>query len=73
MMLAHPLRMADRLMAGPANRDQVSPLDTVGVPVIPAESQVREQLDMLDVMHHHRRIGSAADLAVPVIVPQDRS
>ena len=71
-MLSHPLRMAHRLVAAAADRYQVSLLGSVLVGVVPTECELRKSFDMPDMMHKIRRIGSAANLAVSVIVPEDR-
>lgn len=71
-MLPHPLRMAHRLVAAAADRYQVSLLGSVLVGVVPTECELRKSFDMPDMMHKLRSIGSAANLAVSVIVPEDR-
>ena len=63
--------MAYRLVTPPADGYQVPLPDTMIVGVEPAESKLREILDVLDMMHKLRSIWPAADLAVPVIVPED--
>lgn len=60
-------------MAAAADRYQVPLLYSMLVSVVPAERKLRETLDMPDMVHKHRRIGPAANLAVSVIVPEDRS
>lgn len=69
MLLAHPLGMAHSLVAAPANGYQVPLLGSVFVGKVPTKREMGELFDVLDMMHKLRRIGSAADLAVPVIVP----
>lgn len=69
--LTHPLWVAFRLMASAAHGNQVSVLNPCMIQKKPAERQMGEPLDMFDVMNHDGCIGSATDLAVPVVVRQD--
>lgn len=59
-------------MAAAADRYQVPLLDSVLVGVVPAKCELREPLDMPDMMHKLRRVNSATNLAVSVIIPEDR-
>lgn len=59
-------------MAAAADRYQVPLLGSMLVGVVPAECELRKSFDMPDMMHKFRRIGSAANLAVSVIIPKDR-
>lgn len=59
-------------MAAAADRYQVPLLASMIVSVVPTERKLRESLNMPDMVHELRRVSSATDLAVSVIVPEDR-
>lgn len=59
-------------MAAAADRYQVPLLVSVIVGVVPTERKLREFFDMPDMVHKLRSISPSADLAVPMVVPEDR-
>lgn len=59
-------------MAAAADRYQVPLLAPMLVGVVPTERKLRETLDVPDMVHKVRRVSSAANLAVSVIVPKNR-
>ena len=59
-------------MAAAADRYQVPLLAPMLVGVVPTERKLRETLDVPDMVYEFRRISSAANLAVSVIVPENR-
>ena len=69
--LPHPLRMAYRLVAPPADRYQVPLPNTVLVGVVPAESELRKALNVANMMHKLGGIDLSANLAVPMVFQEN--
>ncbi len=58
-------------MASPANADQVSLLFTIAVQKESTQSQLWAAFNVVNVMDQHRSICPPADLAVPVVIPEN--
>lgn len=71
--LSHSLRMTNRLMAAPADADQVAFPLTISICVVNIQSQIRPELHMIDMMDQICPVVSSlgfADLALMAIIPK---